>query len=225
MTLDELANGYDDTEAVMDVFKCTNARDYHDLYLCCDVMQLADVFNRSMDILWNSHHIHLTKYIGMPSASWAAFLRFDPKMKIPLYEQTFFAEFFKGMIRGGITSAALRHAIADDNHSIIYLDVNGLYPYVMQAYKFPCGLFEFVPLGWSGELCKIKLNEYFDTFEKENKGMCFCVDMVIPDEVKYLTDMYPFAPEHRKIFSEYYTNINEKNLTPFLKKCKCFGDN
>ena len=218
VTLDELANGYDDTEAVMDVFKCTNARDYHDLYLCCDVMQLADVFNRSMDILWNSHHIHLTKYIGMPSASWAAFLRFDPKMKIPLYEQTFFAEFFKGMIRGGITSAALRHAIADDNHSIIYLDVNGLYPYVMQAYKFPCGLFEFVPLGWSGELCKIKLNEYFDTFEKENKGMCFCVDMVIPDEVKYLTDMYPFAPEHRKIFSEYYTNINEKNLTPFLKK-------
>jgi hypothetical protein len=218
VTLDDLANGYDDTMSVIDVFRCKNARDYHDLYLCCDVMQLADVFNRSMDILWNSHHIHLTKYIGMPSASWAAFLRFDPEMKIPLYEQTFFAEFFKGMIRGGITSAALRHAVADDKHSIIYLDVNGLYPYVMQAYKFPCGIFEFVPLGWSGELCKIKLYEYFEMFEKENKGMCFCVDMEFPDDVKYLTDMYPFAPEHRKIFSEYYTDVDKKTLTPFLKK-------
>lgn len=218
VTLDDLANGYDDTMSVIDVFRCKNARDYHDLYLCCDVMQLADVFNRSMDILWNSHHIHLTKYIGMPSASWAAFLRFDPEMKIPLYEQTFFAEFFKGMIRGGITSAALRHAVADDKHSIIYLDVNGLYPYVMQAYKFPCGIFEFVPLGWSGELCKIKLYEYFEMFEKENKGMCFCVDMEFPDDLKYLTDMYPFAPEHRKIFSEYYTDVDKKTLTPFLKK-------
>mgnify|MGYP002522583646 CR=1 FL=1 len=168
-------------------------------------MQLADVFTRSMDILWESHHIHLTKYIGMPSASWAAFLRHDPTMSIPLYEDTFYAEFFKGMIRGGITSAALRHAVADKDHSIIYLDVNGLYPFVMQGYKFPCGQFSFIQFGWTGEEeCKTKLKELFARFDRENRGMCFCVDMEIPDEVKKLTDMYPFAPEHRRIFKEYY---------------------
>ena len=63
-----------------------------------------------------------------------------------------------------------------------------------------------------------ELYEYFDMFEKENKGMCFCVDMVIPDSVKYLTDMYPFAPEHRRIYSEYYSDEEGKKLTPFLKK-------
>ena len=219
VTLDDLQNGYNDTKHVMDVFGCRDARDYHDLYLCCDVMQLADVFNRSMDILWESHHIHLTKYIGMPSASWAAFLRHDPSMSIPLYEDTFYAEFFKGMIRGGITSAALRHAVADRDHSIIYLDVNGLYPYVMQAYKFPCGQFKFISFNWDGvPICHRKLFDLFDTFEEQGIGMCFCVDMEIPDSVKKITDMYPFAPEHRRIFKEYYDDEAKRELTPFLKR-------
>ena len=218
VTLDDLRNGFEDTKHVIATFGCQKARDYHDLYLCCDVMQLADVFERSMKILWESHHIHLTKYLGMPSASWAAFLRYDPSMRIPLYEDTFYAEFFKGMIRGGITSAALRHAVADENHSIIYLDVNGLYPYVMQAYDFPCGNFEFMPFGWTGEMCAIRLKTYFELFEREHKGMCFCVDMHIPDEVKQLTDMYPFAPEHRRIYREYFSNPETKELTPFLKR-------
>lgn len=218
VTVDELRDGYEDTKRVVDTYKCKDARDYHDLYLCCDVMQLADVFDRSMNILWESHNIHLTKYLGMPSASWAAFLRHDPSMSIPLYEETFYAEFFKAMIRGGITSAALRHAVADDKHSIIYLDVNGLYPYVMQKYDFPCGRFSFVPMGWAGEMVPIKLEEKFAMLEREHKGMCFCVDMHFPDEVKELTDMYPFAPEHRRIFREYYSDVDSKELTPFLKR-------
>ena len=218
MTVAELAEGYADTQTVIDVFGCRSARDYHDLYLCCDVLQLADVFDRSMSILWDSHHIHLTRYLGMPSASWAAFLRHDPNLSIPLYENTFYAEFFKAMIRGGVTAARLRHAKADDRHSIIYLDVNGLYPYVMQAYKYPCGLFKFRPGGWTGEQCKVRLMELFNRLERENKGMCLCVDLHIPDEVKRMTDMYPFAPEHRQLYSEYYKDFKSKELTPFLKK-------
>lgn len=226
VTLEELTKSFNDVRHVIDVFRCESAKDYHDLYLCCDVMELADVFNRSMDILWESHHIHLTNYLGMPSASWAAFLRHDPKMSIPLYEDTFYAEFFKGMIRGGITSAALRYAKADETHSIIYLDVNGLYPYVMQKYKFPCGTFKYIPFNWEDkDICKRKLFELFEILESESKGMCFSVDMIIPDSVKYLTDMYPFAPEHRKIFSEYYEDMETKTLTPFLQKWSLANNN
>lgn len=222
--VEDLAKSYADTCGVIDVFKCKNARDYHDLYLCCDVMQLADVFDRSMKILWESHHIHLPKYMGMPSASWAAFLRHDPSMRIPLYENTFFAEFFKGMIRGGVTSAPLRYAKADEKHSIIYLDVNGLYPYVMQKYPFPCGDFQFVPYGWEGESCAVRLPEIFDKLTTSGKGMCFCVNMEIPLDVKMKTDMYPFAPEHRRIWKEYYQDFDKKELTPFLARWSAAND-
>ena len=220
VTLKDLEAGYENTCQTMYIFRCGNAREYHDLYLRCDVMQLTDVFERSMKILWKSHHIHLTRYIGMPSASWAAFLRYNPEMVIPLYENTIYAEFFKGMIRGGVTSAALRYAKADDRHSIIYLDVNGLYPFVMQKYKFPCGTFKFITFNYVGtEFCKNKLYELFTEFETAgNKGMCFCVDMHITDEVKRKTDMFPFAPEHRSIYDEYYDDPDEKKLTPFLQR-------
>ena len=224
VTKDDLARSYDDTVNVMTKFECHTVRDYHDLYLCCDVMQLADVFDRSMQILWDSHHIHLPRYLGMPSASWAAFLRHDPSMRIPLYEDTFFAEFFKEMIRGGITSAALRHATADSNHSIIYLDVNGLYPYVMQRYDFPCGQFRYVPLNFHGDDCVPRLQHLFDVFEQTHTGMCFCVDLHITDAVKQLTDMYPFAPEHRIIYDEYFADAEHHNLTPALQKWSDVND-
>lgn len=218
VTLEDLTKYYPDTREVITKFRCRNARDYHDIYLCCDVMQLADVFDRSMNILWESHHIHLTKYMGMPSATWAAFLRHNPEMSIPLYTETFYAEFFKGMTRGGVTSAAIRHAKADSTHSIIYVDVNGLYPYVMQAYNFPCGHFDTIFLNIEGEAeCEAKLREQFAFFERTNIGMCYCVDMYFPDEVKQKTDLYPFAPEHRKIYSEYFQDLENKQYTPFLE--------
>lgn len=219
VTLEDLANTYNDTKHVIETFRCKSARDYHDLYLCCDVMQLADVFDRSMNILWETHHIHLTRYLGMPSAAWAAFLRHDPTMEIPLYQSTFYAEFFKGMIRGGVTSAAIREAEADETHSIIYLDVNGLYPYVMQAYGFPCGEFTTQFMNWNGaDQCHDNLKKFFEVFEKEKRGACFCVDMHITDEVKKMTDDYPFAPEHRKIFSEYFEDEEHETLTPYLQQ-------
>ena len=219
VTIKDLEKQYEDTASMLDIFGCETARDYHDLYLCCDVMQLADLFNNAMEILWESHKIHLTKYIGMPSASWAAFLRHDPMMEIPLYTDTFYAEFFKSMIRGGITSAATRYAKADTNHSIIYVDVNGLYPYVMQSYAFPCGGFKFEAIKWEEDEAKARLPGLFREFAAAgNKGMCFCVDLHIPDYVKKETDMYPFAPEHRKIFHEFYEDYEDKKLTPFLQR-------
>ena len=219
VTVDDLYKNFPDVQNVVNIFNITSARDYHDLYLCCDVMQLSDIFHRAMNILWESHHIHLPRYLGMPSASWAAFLRFTPKMSIPLYTKTFYAEFFKNMIRGGITSAPLRYAKADERHSIIYLDVNGLYPYVMQAYPFPCGEFGFVKYDYDGkDECKQKLFELFEKFERTKTGVCFCVDIHFPDAVKEMTDMYPFAPEHRKIYSEYFVDPEQTEMKPFLKK-------
>ena len=219
VTVSDLEQQFIKTGYVMDVYKCKTARDYHDIYLMCDVVQLADVFERCMNIIWESHHVHLTRYIGMPAASWAAFLRHDPSLSIPLYTDTFYAEFFKEMVRGGITSAALRYAKADDMHSIIYLDVNGLYPYVMQKYKFPCGKFEFVSAVQADgkEECHRKLNEIFHLCEVCDVGYCFCVDLHIPDKVKEETDMYPFAPEHRKIGSEYLKE-GKMEFTSFLQR-------
>ena len=202
----ELEEQYKTVERVFGDFHVESARDYHDIYLRCDVMQLADVFLAAIHTLWESHHIFLPDYLGMPGASWAAFLRHDPTLCIPLYTNTIFAEFFHDMTRGGVTSAPLRHAVADSTHSIIYLDVNGLYPYVMQAYKYPCGYMLWVNFGEDAQhdCNRYLMEEIFPDLEAKGEGMCITVDLHYTREVKDATDDYPFAPEHRVIYDEYF---------------------
>ena len=220
INLEDLEKNFPEYQLVVDKFRCRSARDYHDIYLTCDVMQLADIFTRTMNILKESHGIHLTRYLGMPSATWAAFLRHEPhSLNMPLYRDTFFAEFFKAMTRGGISAASVRYAKSDARHKILYFDVNGLYAYVMMKYKFPCGEFKFVPFNIHGkERCHALLKELFEDFETNSCGMAFCVDLHIPDDVKFKTNYFPFAPEHRKLYREFFKDFDAKELSPFLKK-------
>lgn len=211
VTLEDMDEQFKTVERVFTDFNVQTARDYHDIYLRCDVMQLADVFTAAIHTLWESHHIFLPDYLGMPGASWAAFLRHDPTLSIPLYTNTIFAEYFHDMTRGGVTSAPLRHAKADETHSIIYLDVNGLYPYVMQAYKYPCGYFLWVNFGDDAQVdCnRYLMEEIFPDLEQKGEGMCITVDLHYTREVKDATDDYPFAPEHRIIYDEYFGEDQE----------------
>ena len=199
-------------------FKMHFARDYHSVYLLCDVLQIADVFLKARRTLAETHKIDLCDYIGMPSASWHAFLRFNPRLELPLYTNTKYAEFFASMTRGGVTSAPLRWAKSDATHSIIYFDVNGLYPHVMRTYKYPTG--EMFWLDFE-ERHNANPTEYFmktlvPYFESRGRGCCICVDLHVPDEVKLLTDQFPFAPEHRLLRDCYLDEGG--SLYPFLKK-------
>ena len=232
VTVEDLELNKKEFDYIVKTFKCQSARDYHDLYLMCDVMQITDVFLAARNTLKESHHIDLHDYMGMPSASWAAFLRFDQSLTLPLYRSTIFAEFFQKMVRGGVTSAPLRYAKADAEHSIMYLDVNGLYPFVMQKFKYPCGKFiwrnfevlnayearntEAPQFGGKKSAQAYLMDDYFPWLEQHGKGCCICVDLHLTDELKRKTDQFPFAPEHRVIKDEFFDESGE--LYEYLKK-------
>ena len=209
LSLHDLEENFGTFKSICKDFHVRTARDYHDIYLTCDVMQITDVFLASRNIILGSHKIDLCDYIGMPSATWAAWKKFTNGLDLQLYTWTFFAEFFSSMTRGGVTSAPLRYAKSDDTHSILYLDVNGLYPYVMQQYPYPLGDFKLIRLkadeikegekDWN----KYFLDKILPMLRKENKGACFCVDMVIRPEYINLTDQYPLAPNHEIIKDEF----------------------
>lgn len=219
-TLDDLKTNLPQFISICDKFKIHGSRGYHDLYLMCDVLQIADVFLKARLSLKESHHIDLTQYIGMPAASWAAFLRSNPELDLQLYTDTFFAEFFQSMTRGGVTSAPIRSAKSDDTHSIIYLDVNGLYPHVMQKYPYPMGdftLYHYHDEEDSQVDLTLLVMEMIKNFKTAgDKGACFCVDLQIPDMIKEDTDEYPFAPEHKLIKDEYFDK--DGNLYGFMAK-------
>lgn len=220
-------------------YRLLTIQDYHNLYLRCDVMEIADVFLNAREELFATHGIDICQYIGTPAASWAAFLKFNPHLCLPLPSSTFIAEFFEGVMkRGGVTSAVLRYVkFGDITHEMAKnfygfknleedveyelqgedFDYNGLYPHVMRKYKYPMG--DFIVKKFD-DIHNARINlvliGLFDMFEKEGKGACFCVDLETSQEVQVETDDYPMAPEHRVISDEYFDEGGE--MTGFLRQ-------
>lgn len=217
VTVEQLEANLPEFKKICEQYNVQTALDYHNIYLLCDVMELSDVFMKMRDTLHETHHIDVTDYVGMPAASWSAFLRFNPSLRLPMYKNTIFAEFFSSMTRGGVTSAPLRYAKADSKHSIIYLDVNGLYPFVMQKYLYPTGTFRWKHWNKSGDGVTEFFTRYiYKKLEREHRGACLCVDLHMPDEMKDWCDQFPFAPDHKVVKDEFFDESGE--MYAFLKK-------
>lgn len=222
VTVSELASNKSLFDDVCSVFKIRKAVDYHNLYLSCDVLQLADMFTSARERLYVSHKIDISNYVGLPAATWHAFLRFNPDLRLPLYSDTIYAEFFKSMTRGGVTIAPLRYAESDDSHSIFYFDFNGLYPHAMRSFAYPCGMFSwYIPRKEAIDHCGGDNNKwlkecYFPNLAACGRGACLKVDLHIPTALHDYFNAYPPAPTHERIYDEYFTDTME--LYPYLKK-------
>ena len=98
---------------------------------------------------------------------------------------------FKQNIRGGISSVMKRHAVADDNHSLIYLDANNLCGWMMSQ-PLPTGDFRILQRTDMDTVRNI-LNH-----QNMNTGYVFEVTLDYPENLqKYLSDLPP-APESKK---------------------------
>ena len=235
VSVSDLVSNLSQFQHVIEVFECKTARDYHNIYLQCDVMQIADVFLQMRDSFKGVLHVDLHDYMGMPSASWAAFLRFNPSMKLPLYKSVWFQEFFAAGIRGGVTLAPKRYGKATSTMSYIYIDKNGLYPTEMINRLYPCG--EFIrrrfdydvdpfcerrtsaPIFRAGfhDPQKYLMESYFPWLEEHKKGCFISVDLHVTKEVAEKTDQFPMAPEHVRIYDDYFEDEGDQYYE-FLQK-------
>ena len=119
------------------LFGMKNMGDYHDHYLKKDVLLLADVFEKFIDVCLKSYGIDPCHYFSSPGLSWDAMLkmtgkRLEKNVHIDMY---LFIE--KGLI-GGICYITKRYSRANNkcmknydpkNPSIFIncLDMNNLY--------------------------------------------------------------------------------------------------
>lgn len=200
----------------------STVRDWLRLYLMSDVMLLRCVFERARKKLRTTHHVLFDRYVGLPSTTWHAWIKSLAKLppserpRIPMYNSDTEALFFKRMVRGGVTCASKRYAVSDAEHTILYLDVNGLYPHVMRR-KYPAGEISFMPVvattmqgvgATSAHEFVLKLCELWKRGEKYANGKyaggAFEVDMHVPTEHHDALAQFPLAPEHVNITEDMY---------------------
>ena len=198
--------------------------DWLRLYLMSDVLLLRCVFERARRQLRETHHVLFDRYVGLPSTTWHAWIKSlamlpeDRRPVIPLYNSDSEGLFFKRMVRGGVTCASKRYAVSDATHTILYLDVNGLYPHVMRR-AFPAGELCFTPMTASAQATMMALTHHafvervctmwknghkWSYGGKEYAGGAFEVDMHLPPEHHDRFAQFPLAPEHVEIEESVY---------------------
>ena len=118
------------------LFGMKNMGDYHDHYLKKDVLLLADVFEKFIDVCLKSYGIDPCHYFSSPGLSWDAMLKMTGKRLEKNVDIDMYLFIEKGLI-GGICYITKRYSRANNkcmkNYDpkkpsifINYLDMNNL---------------------------------------------------------------------------------------------------
>ena len=119
-------------------------KDYHDLYLKCDVLLLADILGKSRNNSLKNYGLRPSHYLSAPGLSWDAMVKMT-KIEIELIQDPYMDIFFEKGTRGGISYISNRYSKANkkylksydpkqESKHVIYLDANNLYGYATSEY-------------------------------------------------------------------------------------------
>ena len=179
---------------VWTAFECELMADYHDIYLKCDVLLLADIFGKFRASCF-AHY----------SLAWT-------HVSLELITDIDMYHFVENGIRGGISMITTRYAQAnsptlpgyDDSHPhvhLIYLNANNLHGWEM-IQPLPAGGFRFLQPDEIEALAPVLSDD-------DEDGYIFEVDLHYPQHLHDAHDDYPLAPESLEIGSDMYSPVQQ----------------
>ena len=182
--------------------KCSNIKDYLEIYLKGDVFQLAEIFENFRKTIFHNYSLDPAQLLTISSlAIQAAMLQ--NKKKIDLLDDISVITEFESNIRGGLTSVVQGKVTFNNKHlksfdekkpisSGSFLDVNSLYATVLSG-KLPIGGFYELK---QEEIANFDINS-IDLYG--NYAYALLIDYEIPDDVKIKTDDLPLGIKQEEI--------------------------
>jgi hypothetical protein len=190
---------YAHAEDVWKTFQCAKFLDYHNLYLKCDVLLLAGIFESFRSMSLATYGLDPAHYVSSPHLSWNAMLK-QTQCKLELLQDPAMFAMLQDNLRGGVAMISKRHVEANNKYMgaqydtskpstyILYLDANNLYGWAMGE---PMPISDFRWLAepeWSG------INWTQQAIDQEIGYIIEC-DLKYPHNLHDLHNDYPLAPE------------------------------
>jgi hypothetical protein len=197
---------YEHAKKVWTTFGCQKLKDYHDLYLKCDVLQLADIFETFRTTAMSEYKLDPAHYVSAPHLSWDAMLR-STRCKLDLLSDNAMFTMIHQNLRGGVAMISKRHGKANNKYMkehydssklskyLMYIDANNLYGWSMSQ-PLPDSKFE-----WISETEWQKVDWLTQT-EDQDTGYIVECDLDYPDNLHDSHSDYPLAPERLIVKAE-----------------------
>ena len=220
---------YKHGQRVWEEFGVRNIGDYHDLYLRTDVILLANVFEAFRDTCLKHYSLDPVHFYTAPGLAWKACLK-KTGVRLDLLTDPDMLLMFERGIRGGITQAVHRYALANNKYMgdlydpkkessyLQYLNANNHYGWAMSQ-PLPSSKFKWVDIRPKGPFLSwaaarpIKPSQISTLTASKIKGYLLEVDIKYPTDLHDSHNGLPFMCDKMKI------NKVEK-LVPNLKDKK-----
>ena len=145
--------GYAHDQKVWEVFEIKNLGEYHDLYVQCGTLLLADVFENFRDKCIEIYELDPAHFLSAPGLAWQACLK-KTGVKLELLTDIDMLLMVEKGIWGGICRAIHRYVTANNKYTksydksiissyLMYLDVNNFYGWAMSQ-KLPVNGFKWI---------------------------------------------------------------------------------
>ena len=205
--------------------------EWHDLYLMCDVLLLADVFETYRECMMKTHKLDPAYYFTSPGYTWDA-MQLHTGVKLELLQDIDMMQMFEGGIRGGICMVSSQRyceannkdlgALYDptkESNYIIAEDCNNLYGSAMMK-PLPHSQFMWEDVN----TISCNLQQWSDKLHSDSRGAILKVDLHLPND-KALHDLmmdYPPISEVKEVqssrLSQWQHAQNDKGIFSVGKK-------
>ncbi len=196
-------------------FDCHKLGDYHDVYLRSDICILADVFENFRKLTIEAYKLDPICYLTGASLFFDAMLKMT-EIKLELIKSIDIYQMFQDAIRGGVCFVGKRYAKANNKYVgdfndqeessfIAYFDQNNLYGGSM-CECIPHSDFRLL------RDSNFDLEMILNTSPDAETGYLLEVDLAYPNFIHDEHDIFPMAPEHLLIRSNYLSPMNRRLL-------------
>ena len=197
----------DRTNDVIRLFNIKNGRQLTELYCKADVILLADIFEKFIEVSRTEFGINPLYHISLPGTTWSNGLKYT-KIELELIKNVDLFQMFENGIRGGIGGIfGDRYFESDKNTVILHVDKNNLFGFAMLMH-LPTGNFQIYE---NNSITKSFINKVLNTHDCSNIGYVLIVDLIYPDNIKYKSKNFPFCPENKTIHPDTYTQYMKEH--------------
>ena len=196
----------DRTNQIIKLFNIKNGRELTELYNKADVILLADIFEKLIEVSKTEFGINPLYHISLPGTTWSNGLKYT-KIELELIKNVDLFQMFESGIRCGISGIFGDRYIQSDNNTVIeHVDMNNLYGFAMLMH-LPTGNFQIYE---NNSITESFINKVLNTHDCCNTGYVLIVDLIYPNNIKYKSKNFPFCPENK--------TINPVNYTEYMKE-------